>query len=122
MWQTLREIAVQVVDALALEEHIFEEMAHLIEMTDADTRAESDTVFVASTVTSVRSRIGFESSRQRLFEALSVLEEGPPAADPQSVIAVLAFIHIIEQQSKKRRPIWSRIRRRLEKAMSEVEK
>ncbi len=121
MRRRLREIAAQVVEALELPQTILEEMAHQIELADAETRAETDLVFVARTVESVRSLITFVSSRQRLFAAMSVLEEQQSTSDPQSVIALLTFIDLIEQQSKKRKPIWSRIRRRLDSAMGEVE-
>src|SRR2546423_585213 len=117
MRRRLREIAAQVVEALELPQTILEEMAHQIELADAETRAETDLVFVARTVESVRSLITFVSSRQRLFAAMSVLEEQQSTSDPQSVIALLTFIDLIEQQSKKRKPIWSRIRRRLDSAM-----
>jgi hypothetical protein len=117
MRRRLREIAAQVVEALELEERILEDMTRHIEIADDETREQDDLIFVERAVTNVRSLINHVSSRGQLYSAKSVLEERQSTTDPESAIAVLTIVHLIERHAKKRKAIWLLIRRRLEAAL-----
>lgn len=124
MRRALVDLAGVVVDALKLEGSQLQEMAHQVEIADADTRENDDSVFVARAVASVSGLINHWSNRERLHEAGAVLDEErrPMNAKPQIVIAVLSLIHLAEMPSKKRNAVWRRVRRRLESEIKAARK